>query len=128
MNPDRDDRSTVAQTRGKWAEDLARRYLVDRGLTTVDQNYRCKRGEIDLIMREGNSLVFVEVRYRRRSDYGSGADSVGRRKRDKLIATAQHYLQSRRGGRDVPCRLDVVSISSLNDEHRVEWIKNAFEA
>src|SRR3990172_1533488 len=88
--------SATAANRGKMgehAEGLACAHLVRHGLTLLQRNYRCVRGEIDLIMGEGASLVFVEVRYRHKPWFGSGAESVTRHKRAKLIATASHYLQ-----------------------------------
>ncbi|HHM04592.1 MAG TPA: YraN family protein, partial [Gammaproteobacteria bacterium] len=69
-------RFPLNQQRGRRAEEDAHRYLCERGLTPVMRNFRCRVGEIDLIMRDGRHLVFVEVRYRRRSDFGDGADSV----------------------------------------------------
>lgn len=112
--------------RGQWAETLAERFLQAKGLTPLERNYRCKSGEIDLIMRERDMVVFVEVRYRHSAGYGSGADSVTARKRRRLIATAQHYMQ-RRPSPEPPCRFDVVSISSCDGRPRVDWIQGAFD-
>lgn len=113
---------------GQRAENLARDFLISRGLELVATNYRCRRGEIDLVMRNEETLVFVEVRFRRRSNYGSGAESIDGRKQAKLIATAQHYLKEHARSLDNPCRFDVVSISMDHGHDEVEWIQNAFQA
>ena len=110
---------------GVRAEDIARRHLEQRGLKTRTKNYRCRLGEIDLIMEEGNTLVFVEVRYRRSTDFGSAAESVNRLKQRKLIKTAEHYLNNS-ALPEPPCRFDVLAISGRNLEN-VIWIKDAFQ-
>ena len=119
---------TRAQRRGRWAEDLACDYLRGNGLEVMARNYRGVRGEIDLVMRLRDTLIFVEVRYRGRSDYGTGAETVDRAKRRKLLATARQYLQCHDPGASHPCRFDVVSITRRDDAPRIEWIQNAFEA
>ena len=80
--------------RGRWAEDLAAERLTANGLEPVQRNYRCKWGEIDLVMRDQQTLVFVEVRFRKSGDYGDGAQSVDAHKQHKLISSAEHYLQT----------------------------------
>lgn len=117
---------TAAAIRGRQAEELACAYLVERGLRCVARNYRCARGEIDLIMQHGTTIVFVEVRYRRSSRYGSSAESVDGRKQARLIATAQHYLQASRA--TAPARFDVIAVALDHGRHAIEWIPNAFEA
>lgn len=117
----------VPPLRGGWAEDLARRFLQQKGLTLLKQNYRCRRGEIDLIMRDQSAIVFVEVRYRRRVDFGSGVESVDKRKQRKLIAAAQYFLGSHSGTYSAPCRFDVVAVSGLGSSPSLSWIPNAFE-
>jgi len=111
---------------GKDAEDHACRYLQARGLQLVQRNYHSRRGEIDLVMQDRDSLVFVEVRYRRQSRFGSAAESVDRHKQSKLIACASHYLQAFPGIARQPCRFDVVSIGANQDS--IKWIRNAFDA
>jgi putative endonuclease len=111
--------------KGRSAEEQARRHLERQGLQWLNSNYRCKRGEIDLIMRDVETLVFVEVRYRKSNTFGSAAESVDRGKQSKLIAAARHYLQETRT--DAPCRFDVVGISGHQGQS-VEWVKDAFQA
>jgi putative endonuclease len=94
----------------------------------VARNYRCRFGEIDLVMRQGDTLVFVEVRLRRHhkgNDFGGPAASITPTKQARLIAAAQHYLA---GMKQLPlCRFDAVLLNALN-VNDVEWLPNAFEA
>ena len=110
---------------GIKAEDFAQQYLEQQGLALVERNFRCRLGEIDLIMRENNTLVFVEVRYRRNRDFGGPIISVSPRKQHKLRATAKIYLQNNPLAAKATVRFDVLGI--LGTEHTVEWIKNAIE-
>lgn len=101
----------------------ARRWLEGKGLQFVAANVNERGGEIDLIMREGQTTVFVEVRYRRSALYGGAAASVTRSKQHKLLQTARLWLARHNGSFDtVDCRFDVVAFTG-ND---VEWIKDAF--
>ena len=93
----------------------------------VARNYRCRHGEIDLVMRDGSAIAFVEVRLRGRTDYGTGAQSVDARKQARLVSSAEHFLQ-RRANLFSECRFDVVSILEVNDTYRLQWIRNAFTA
>jgi putative endonuclease len=114
-------RGATAQV-GAQKEELARRYLESQGLRLVAHNVRCRLGEVDLVMRDAQTLVFVEVRYRRSERFGGAAASIGHRKRGRLIAAAAFFLQ--RSPIDLPCRFDVVAIGAGN---RIEWIQNAFD-
>ncbi|MES2831984.1 MAG: YraN family protein [Pseudomonadota bacterium] len=113
---------TARQIIGAAGESQALGYLQDQGLTLVTQNFRCKVGEIDLIMRHGETLVFIEVRARASSQYGGAAASVTPAKQRRLIRAAQFYLQRFRAV--PPCRFDVVAI----DAGVMQWLKNAIEA
>lgn len=95
--------------RGQRAERLAEEYLIAQGLTLVTRNYRCAHGELDLVMQDRDSFVFVEVRARRNRDFGGAEGSIDRRKQAKLRASALHYLQVHR--LDAPCRIDVVAVN-----------------
>lgn len=121
-----DERSRAAE-RGVQAEQAACDHLQARGLTLHSRNYRCRSGEIDLIMRDGEALVFVEVRYRSSSRFGGAAASVDATKQQKLIRTAQTFLSEQRLHHS-PCRFDVVTVSPHAGELKVEWIPNAIEA
>ncbi len=112
--------------RGHNAEQQACEYLLARGLALVERNYRTPHGEIDLIMRDAQTLVFVEVRFRQSVDYGGAAESVDRGKQGKLRASAEHYLQRHRGAAKQPCRFDVVALTGAPGQERLEWLPNAF--
>jgi putative endonuclease len=109
--------------RGQDAERRACAYLERRGLILVERNFRTRRGEIDLIMRQGRDLVFIEVRYRRDQCFGGGLESVDAAKRRRLIAAAQAYLQ--RHGHRCSARFDVVA---LDADGSIDWVRNAFDA
>lgn len=109
--------TTVA--RGREAEAAAARLLENAGLRIVDRNFRVRGGEIDLIARDGGTLVFVEVRARRRSDFGGPAASIDAAKRQRLILAARHYL-ARHG--DCDCRFDCL----LEEGGRWRWLRAAF--
>ena len=111
---------------GKKHEQLACEFLQARGLNLMERNYRCRLGELDLIMRDGSSVVFVEVRFRRNCRYGSPAETVNSAKQKRLIRTASLYLQSRRI--DASCRFDVVAVVGEAPDTTLRWIKNAFQA
>jgi putative endonuclease len=118
------------QASGQSAEKLALEYLQQKGLSLVAQNWRCKRGELDLIMLEGKTLVFVEVRFRKHLGWGGALESVDTRKRGKLILAAQQYLQSEPRWSKSPCRFDVVAVEpgKLHDAPQLNWLKSAFES
>lgn len=111
--------------RGSHAEDLACRFLLRQGLRLLARNYRCRRGEIDLILRDAGNLVFVEVRYRRQDRYGSGLESVDRRKQRRISLCAAHYLQQHPQQANRPARFDVVAVGP---DGGIDWIRNAFDA
>jgi putative endonuclease len=110
-------------TSGALAEELAAQYLQQQGLTLIALNYRCRYGEIDLIMQDGETHVFTEVRLRSDSQFGGAAASIDKRKQAKLVRTAQHYLSNQK--RVPPCRFDAIVMQSLEIK-KIEWIKNAF--
>lgn len=108
---------------GQLAEDQACQFLEKKGLSLVEKNYRCRTGEIDLIMQDQDALVFVEVRYRAKSDYGSALDSVDHNKIQKLISAANHYVAKHQPDR--PMRFDVIGFDA---SLKPKWISNAFQA
>jgi putative endonuclease len=109
--------------RGQAAEAAALRFLEGKGLKLVAQNYRCRFGEIDLIMRDGQSIVFTEVRLRKSNAFGGASASVDAHKQRRILAAAKHYLSGLRGS--PICRCDVVLLSDVEDSN-IEWIQNAF--
>lgn len=112
---------------GEQAERHAERYLRDRGYDLLARNYSCRAGELDLIMRKGDTLVFVEVRYRRGAGFGGPAESIDANKRKRLRTTAEHFLQRYRGEAYESCRFDVMALMGDITRPEVEWIADAFE-
>jgi len=110
---------------GAQAEHWAAQYLQQQGLKLVTQNYRSRFGEIDLIMREGVTLVFVEVRLRRNANFGGAAASIDGRKQQRIITTAQQYLADLKPL--PPCRFDAVLMDDAQGKN-LQWLKNAFDA
>lgn len=111
---------------GQRAEESALAYLQQRGFRLVERNYRCRLGEIDLVMEDRDRLVFVEVRYRASVRYGGALESIDGRKQARLVAAASHYLASKRIDR--PARFDVVALAPGSEGLTVQWIKDAFQA
>lgn len=111
---------------GAAGEALALEYLLRQGLELKEQNYTCRVGEIDLIMRHRDQLVFVEVRFRRQQAFGGAPATVDSRKQGKLIRSAHTYLQEHRLGNRISCRFDVVAISPADGKFDINWIRNAF--
>ncbi len=109
--------------RGEQAEALAADFLRDRGLIIVAKNYRCRFGEIDLIAREGNTVVFVEVRHRGGTAYGGAGASITPAKRGRLLKTARHYLSGVHPA--PPCRFDAMLLTG--EPAHIEWLRNAIE-
>ena len=112
---------------GADAEELACRFLLQQGLKLIERNFQVAQGEVDLIMRDQDILAFIEVRFRKHTQFGSGADTVTRSKQAKLIKTALRYLQAHPKLAKLPARFDVISISA-GAEPDIEWIKDAFQA
>ena len=121
------DNDTTQQTSGsagRQAEDLATRFLEKKKLRIIARNYRCRGGEIDLVCRDGATLVFVEVRLRSDPRFGGAAASVTVAKQGRIALAAQHYLAAHRL-HDAPCRFDCVLIDG---EAPPEWLRDAFQA
>ena len=113
---------TRAQAMGAEAEERAARYLAERGLAIVAKNYRTRFGEIDLVAREGETLVFVEVRMRSGDAFGGAASSITAGKCRRIESAARHYLAGMHS--EPPCRFDVVTL----DGKETTWLRAAFEA
>lgn len=123
-------RNDAARAVGQQAEARTCEYLRAAGFLLVTRNYLCRFGEIDLIMKQGHQLVFVEVRYRRSDAWGSGADSVNQTKQRKLIKSALYFLQTNPHYHRFNGRFDVVGVkpsASKSLQFEFNWIKNAFE-
>lgn len=118
------------QASGQAAEGWALTHLEEHGLRLLARNWRCRLGELDLVMLDGDTLVFVEVRYRRHSAWGGAEGSVDARKRRRVANAAQVFLQQQPRWAQRPCRFDVVAIapSAHGCAARLNWIRSAFDA
>ncbi|MFZ5952371.1 MAG: YraN family protein [Candidatus Rifleibacteriota bacterium] len=112
---------------GLSGEELALRFLLGRGLRLEQKNYRIRSGEIDLVMWDGDVLVFVEVRTRSDSFFGQPVETVRRTKQQKIIGVARHFLHSRKISQEIRCRFDMVGIViKQGREPEIDYIENAF--
>lgn len=111
---------------GAAAEAEARRHLEAAGFSCVSSNYRCRFGEIDLVMQQGELLVFAEVRLRNRQDFGGAAASVTPAKQQKIIASAGAFLQHHPGFSHCHCRFDVLAMQATAQGWQVDWLPAAF--
>lgn len=128
---------------GGSAEEIAKQYLLQCGLLFICSNFYSRFGEIDLIFKDERTLVFVEVRYRKNSRYGSTFETIDRHKQSKIIKTAEYYLHKNRITESINCRFDVIGIEpmgkktmktqsmlttqkNLQEHLSINWIKNAF--
>lgn len=113
---------------GAAIEAAAAEWLHARGLICVERNFRCRGGEIDLIMRDGRTLVFVEVRLRNHDNFGSAAESVTAAKQRRVIHAAQYYLATHKTAADSACRFDVLAAKHEGESVVWEWVQDAFYA
>ena len=107
--------------RGQQYEELALRYLLDQGLVLIARNYRCRWGELDLLMEEQGTLIVVEVRFRKSDRYGGALESVTAKKQARVVAATKHYIMTHKINQ--PIRFDVLAITG---DSQLDWIKNAF--
>ena len=110
---------------GAAAEAAARATLEAQGLRTLASNVNFRFGELDLVLRDGNTLVFVEVRYRSSDRFGGAAGSVDFKKRRRIVLSARAWLAGQRALADAPCRFDVVTVQG-GEPFECEWLRNAF--
>ena len=118
--------STRAQ--GARIEALAAAFLRERGLAPIAANANARGGELDLVMRDGDTVVFIEVRYRRDARFGGGAASVDARKRRRIVCAAEQFLAAHREFARAPCRFDVIDASGDATAPAFDWLRDAFRA
>ena len=116
------------QRTGNDAEFRACQYLAEQGLELIERNFHCRYGEIDLVMRDQRTIVFVEVRFRQADSLVDGAQSITAGKQRRLVRSASYYLQRHKLNDTIPARIDVVAVTQGEGEHQFDWIKNAIEA
>ncbi|MEN9726911.1 MAG: hypothetical protein RL434_1277 [Pseudomonadota bacterium] len=114
--------------KGMQYERLAENWLENCGLHSLSRNFNCRVGELDLVMLDGPTLVFVEVRYRANTSFGTPEDTVTRAKQQRVVRAAQIFLQRYPGHAQRNCRFDVVAITGDAERPEVRWIKDAFSA
>ncbi len=115
---------STRSSKGRAAEELAYNHLRKNGLNLIDKNFHSRHGEVDLIMQHHDTLVFIEVRYRKNLDYGGAKESITPNKQQKIRKTALYYMQKK--GREFNARFDVIAITGENKNLTIEWIQNAF--
>ncbi|HCS28583.1 MAG TPA: YraN family protein [Spongiibacteraceae bacterium] len=121
-------KTQTTRQQGELAEREAVQWLCAQGFKIITRNFHSRFGEIDIVGRDGEHLVFVEVRFRSTSRFGAAAETVDTRKQRKLILAAQHYLNTQLRGRHTPpCRFDVVALEPQNSGLTIRWHKAAFE-
>ncbi|WP_223787053.1 YraN family protein [Marinicella meishanensis] len=121
------DLSQWAITSGQQAERAAELYLRRQGLSTLERNFNTPMGEIDLIMRQGEHLVFIEVKYRQQTDWASALETVTWAKQQRIIKAAKQYLQRHRQHQVLACRFDVLGIDCVDGCNQFKWVQHAFE-
>lgn len=121
-------RNTSRRGDGARVEALARDFLQRHGLAPIAANANYRGGELDLVMRDGDTVVFVEVRYRKSAAFGGGAASVDANKRRKLVLAAELFLAAHRELARLPCRFDVVAAHGDVDAPTFDWLRDAFRA
>ncbi|AUY33898.1 MULTISPECIES: YraN family protein [Pseudomonas] len=113
---------------GQTAEDHALEYLQGQGLRLLERNWRCKGGELDLVMLDADTVVFVEVRYRLHAEFGGALASIDGRKQQRLALAANLFLQHEPRWATRPCRFDVIALQGRGHAGQpLQWLKNAFE-
>jgi len=119
--------NTNSREIGKITENIAANYLKQCGLTEICRNFNCRLGEIDLIMKDNQSVVFVEVKYRKNNNFGGAISAISANKQAKLQKTATFYLQQQQlNAYNTPCRFDVVTLEGNINSATITWLKNAF--
>lgn len=120
-------KEVTSTDKGQVTEQFAEDFLIKQGLTLVDKNYHCRQGEIDLIMLEGDTYVFVEVKYRKSMTFGGAISAISASKQKKIKHCVTFYLQQAGLNEyNTPCRIDVVALEGNINQPAVTWLKNAF--
>ncbi len=117
----------TSHARGKITEAYAENYLIGHGLVVIDRNVHCRQGEIDLVMRDDDTFVFVEVKYRKNNHFGSAIEAVSLAKQNKIRhCVAFFFHKANLNEYNTPCRFDVIALEGNINQPQVTWLKNAF--
>lgn len=120
--------STPQQRIGRAAEQYASQWLASRGLAPIAHNYHCAYGELDIVAQHGDTLVFIEVRYRKGLSHGGALASITKHKQRRIAQAAMHYLQAHHIPATVNCRFDVLGVCKNDYEQwQCHWVQGAFE-
>lgn len=121
---------TKAQTshnKGKVTEDFAKQYLIKQGLIFIDKNVHCRQGEIDLVMKDGCTFVFIEVKYRKNNHFGGAISAISPSKQQKIKHCVAFFLhKANLNEYNTPCRFDVIALEGDINQPQITWLKNAF--
>jgi putative endonuclease len=121
------NKEPTSHSKGKATEAFAQQYLTQQGLLFIDKNVHCRKGEIDLIMKDGDTLVFVEVKYRKNNDYGGAISAISQSKQQKIKHCVAFFLhKANLNEYNTPCRFDVIALEGDINQPQVTWLKNAF--
>lgn len=114
-------------SKGKSTEEFAKQYLIQQGLVFIDQNVHCRQGEIDLIMKDKGTFVFVEVKYRKNNHFGGAISAISQSKQQKIKHCVAFFLHNAQLNEyNTPCRFDVIALDGDINQPQVTWLKNAF--
>lgn len=117
----------TSHARGRVTEAFAENYLIQQGLIPIDKNVHCRQGEIDIVMRDGDTFVFVEVKYRKNNHFGSAIEAVSLTKQNKIKhCVAFFFHKANLNEYNTPCRFDVIALEGNINQPQVTWLKNAF--
>lgn len=121
------NKKTTSTDKGQITERFAEQYLTEQGLTLIGRNFHSRQGEIDLIMLEGNTYVFIEVKYRKNSQFGGAIAAIPASKQKKIKHSVTFYLhQTGLNEYNTACRIDVIALEGEITKPQVTWLKNAF--
>ena len=117
----------TSHARGRATEAFAEQHLIKHGLTPIDRNVHCRQGEIDLVMKDGNTFVFVEVKYRKNNHFGSAVETISLAKQNKIKhCVAFFFHNANLNEYNTPCRFDVIALEGNINQPQVTWLNNAF--
>lgn len=116
------------KSKGQHYEAQAKSYLLKQGLVSVAENYHCRYGEIDLIMRDKDMLCFIEVKFRKSLDFGGAASAIPYQKQQKIVRTAQIFMNEDRKRSRYAMRFDALMLQQIDEDISIDWIQNAFYA
>ncbi len=126
-NKSTQDQSTTSASKGQITEQYAQQYLTKQGLTLVEKNFHSRQGEVDLIMLDGDTYVFIEVKYRKNRLFGGAIAAIPVSKQNKIKHCVTFYLhQAGLNEYNTSCRIDVVALEGDITQPHVTWLKNAF--